>query len=389
MLSIGMFTYSTKPRGSVVHAASLAEALVTAGHDVTLYALAKAGAAFFRPVSCALDLIAAGEAPAANGALVRQRIDEFVTGFNDRPMDHDVFHAQDCLAASALLAAGSRTRGRVARTVHHVDRFDDAYLDACQRRSILQADAVFSVSRMTRREVREQFGRETYLVHNGVDPARFAGVRHCASIRSKHGIPEDATVILSIGGVEPRKNSRRALAAMARVFAREPRIAWVVGGGESIWDHGEYHAAFDRELRGLPLALQSRIVRTGAIADEDLTALYGASDVLLCPSLHEGFGLCVLEAMAARTAVVASAREPFTEYLDETNAVLVDPESVEAIANAVAALVAEPARRERLARAAAGAVARFSWASSAALHVAHYAEHTRQARHTEERSRDA
>ena len=373
MLSIGMFTYSTKPRGSVVHAASLAEALVHAGHDVTLYALAKEGSAFFRPVSCAVDLIPAGEAPPAKGALVRQRIDEFTAGFRERRMHHDVFHAQDCLAASALLAAGHRTRGRVARTVHHVDRFDDLYLDACQRRSILQADLVFSVSPMTQREVKKHFGRATHLVHNGVDAARFAGAATGAAIRAKYGIPDDATVILSVGGVEPRKNSRRALAAVARVFACDPRIAWVIVGGESIWDHGEYRASFDRELRQWPAAFQSRVIQTGAVPEDDLTALYRASEVLLCPSLHEGFGLCVVEAMAAHTAVVASAREPFTEYLDDTDAMLVDPESTEAIAAGLGALVLDPAARERLARAAAAVVARFSWESSAALHLDYYA----------------
>ena len=59
MLSIGIFTYSTKPRGSVVHAACLAEALERRGAQVTLYALSKAGDGFFRPLSCALRLISA------------------------------------------------------------------------------------------------------------------------------------------------------------------------------------------------------------------------------------------------------------------------------------------------------------------------------------------
>ena len=63
MLSVGMLTYSTKPRGSVVHAICLAEALTARGLDVTLYALTKAGDGFFRPVRCKTRLIPAAEAP--------------------------------------------------------------------------------------------------------------------------------------------------------------------------------------------------------------------------------------------------------------------------------------------------------------------------------------
>jgi glycosyltransferase-like protein len=369
-----MFTYSTKPRGSVVHAASLAEALTRAGHEVTLYALAKDGASFFRPLRCRVELFVADEAPSDKAALIRQRVEEFARGFGTRPVAHDIFHAQDCLAASALLAGPSPRRSCIARTVHHVDRFDDAYLAACQRRSILEADLVFSVSRMTQREVLESFGRETRLVHNGVDRDRFAAPRQRGgdSLRAQFGIAREDTLILSVGGVEPRKNSRRCLAAVARLFGKFPRIAWVIAGGESIWNHGEYQAAFEKDLSALPPALARRIVRAGSVSDEDLTALYRTSDVLLCPSLHEGFGLCVLEAMAARTSVLASAREPFTEYLTDRSAALVDPESVDEIAGQLAQLVFDSKGRAERVAIAANIATQFSWDSSAAIHAHHY-----------------
>ena len=85
MLSIGIFTYSTKPRGSVVHAACLAEALARQGARVTLYALSKAGDGFFRPVSCDLRLIGAAPAPSEVDALIRQRIAEFRVGIRAPP----------------------------------------------------------------------------------------------------------------------------------------------------------------------------------------------------------------------------------------------------------------------------------------------------------------
>ncbi len=374
MLSIGMLTYSTKPRGSVVHAASLAEALARAGHDVTLYALAKDGAGFFRPLACAVALIAAGEAPPEKAALIRQRVAEFANGLRLRKASHDVFHAQDCLAASALFEEDEQVRRPIARTVHHVDAFDDPYLRACQRRSVLDADLVFGVSRMTQDDVELYFGRRPVLVHNGVDLARFAAPTSVATaaIRRKYGIAADDTLILSVGGVEPRKNSRRALAAVARLYENHPRIAWLIVGGESIWDHAAYQAEFEADRAMLASGLAARIVRVGAIADDDLTCLYRASDILLCPSTQEGFGLAVLESMAAGTPVVVSGREPFTEYLNEEAAAFVNPDSVESIARALVDLAADPGRRARIAKVASKVAKDFSWDTSAAAHVPHY-----------------
>lgn len=133
MLSIGIYTYSTKPRGSVVHAMSLAEALVAGGHDATLYSLAKPGASLHRTPACPVELIAAAAAPDDPDALIRQRIDELARGIRRIGRRHDAFHAQDCLTANALLAARPQVGGPVVRTVHHVERFESPYLVACQR----------------------------------------------------------------------------------------------------------------------------------------------------------------------------------------------------------------------------------------------------------------
>src|SRR5450432_912472 len=105
MLSVGIFTYSTKPRGSVVHAACLAEALQRAGAETTLYALSKAGEGFYRPVSCAVRLIPAQAAPSEMDALIRQRVAEFQHGIEQHQPRHSICHAEDCLAANALVAS--------------------------------------------------------------------------------------------------------------------------------------------------------------------------------------------------------------------------------------------------------------------------------------------
>jgi glycosyltransferase-like protein len=374
--SIGIFTYSTKPRGSVVHAAGLAEALVHAGCDATLYALGKAGAGFWRPLGCNVEIIPAGEAPPKVDALIRQRVDELVAGVRSKERHHDVFHAQDCLAANALLALRSLRPpfGPIVRTVHHVESFASPYLASCQRRSILEADAVFSVSRLTQREVHRQFERETPLVYNGVDMGRF-GARSISArdwICARFGVPAGDAIVLSVGGIEPRKNTRRALAAIAMAHARHAPLSWIVVGGDSIWDHSEYVSAFDADLSELPREVAARVVRAGTLPESELTMLYRASDILLCSSELEGFGLCVLEAMAAGAAVIAPDAEPFTEYLDERSALLVDGGSAEAMANALLRLILHPEERARLAMNARQTAAGFSWARTAAAHLALY-----------------
>jgi glycosyltransferase-like protein len=374
MLSVGIFTFSTKPRGSVVHAVSLAEALVAAGHDATLYALCKPGASMYRTPACPVELIPAGPAAADVDALIRQRIGEFVAGVRRLARPHDIVHAQDCLAANALLALHSSGIGTIVRTVHHVERFDSPYLADCQRRSICDADGLLSVSRMTQRSILEEFGRTSLLVHNGVDSHRFATRRPDveATLRHRYRIEPGDAVVLSVGGVEPRKNTLLALRAVAAAYASVPAIRWIIVGDHSIWDHSSYVTRFEEERKQLPAALRVRIVRAGTLPEDELTSLYALSDVLLCPSREEGFGLCVLEAMAAGVAVVVPERPPFIEYLDETCATFVDSESVESVAEALMLLVSAAHSRGATVEAARRRCDAYRWSSSAELHLGHY-----------------
>ena len=375
MLSIGIFTYSTKPRGSVVHAACLAEALQRKGAQVTLYALSKAGDAFFRPLSCELRLFPAAPAPTDVDALIRQRIAEFRAGLDTLRPRHDICHAEDCLAANALDAAKSELRGAaVVRTVHHVEHFESPYLMDCQQRSVSCADLVLSVSQVTSREIRAAFGRDAPVISNGVDLQRFTAcpASDQQRMREQLAVERGDTVILSVGGIESRKNSLAALRAVALAFTRQPRLRWVIAGGASIWEHEAYRSAFARQLAQLPAELQARITILGTVAEADLTALYRMSDVLLCPSLQEGFGLCVLEALASRCAVIVPRGAPFDEYLDPCCATFVDPGSATQIAASLVRLLSDPSERQRSAREGYQRVQLYSWDLVAERHLARY-----------------
>ena len=375
MLSIGIFTYSSKPRGSVVHAACLAEALQRRGADVTLYALSKPGDDFYRGLSCKIRLIPAEAAPSGMDALIAQRVTEFQRGIRSLSVRHRICHAEDCLAANALvLSKVELGAARVVRTVHHVERFESAYLMACQERSITSADLVLSVSEHTRREVEAAFGRPAPVISNGVDFARFsspAGEAEQAMAR-RLGLQPGDTLIASVGGVEARKNSLAALAAVALAYRERPELRWVIAGGASIWQHDAYRGAFAARLAELPPSLQSRISVLGTVSESELTALYNLSQILLCPSLQEGFGLCVLEALAARVAPVVPSGAPFDEYLDERCAVFVDPRSPSHIANALLRLLGDPRERQRLADSGHERARQYSWDLVAERHLARY-----------------
>lgn len=367
MTSIGLFTYSTKPRGSVVHACYLAEALTARGHDVTLYALSKAGDRLCRELSCPVEYLAAGAAPADPDALIAQRIGEVAEGIGKLRPRHDVYHAEDCLVASGLLSGGLKL-GPVVRTLHHFEHFESHYLRACQRRSILEADAVACVSRVSQRDVQQELGRSCPIIGNGVDFERFAQGTWRDWARSRFGVRPDELVVASVGGVEPRKNTLRALEGVLPILREQPTARWLIAGGASIWEHDAYRASFRERLQQLEPSVRERVVELGPLTERELTGLYQISHILLCPSLQEGFGLCVLEALAAGAAVVVSDREPFTEYLDAESACFVDPGEATSIAAAVGGLWRDPARRAEQTKKGAARARQLSWDNVAREH---------------------
>jgi len=381
--SIGLFTYSTVPRGSVVHTAHLADALHDAGADVTVYALDKDGRGFFRPLRARLRLVPAQPAPPSTFALVRQRTAELGAYLARERPRHDIVHAQDCLTASALVEhldhAGAPP---LVRTVHHVEQFASPALAACQERSIRRAAMCLAVSAAAARDVRATFDIACRRVTNGVAFARFASPDPARVAAWRHRLGAgDAPILLAVGGVEERKNTAAILAAFAELAGRWPRARLVILGGATVLDHGAYRAGFDRALAGLPAAVRANVVELGVVGEDDVPAVFAACSVLVFASLHEGFGLAALEALAAGLPVVVSDRPPMTEFLDDRCAVLVDPRSPASIAHGVARALAGRASADPAALATAAArrteglrrAAQQSWQRVAALHLDHYA----------------
>lgn len=381
-LRIAMLTHSLNPRGGVVHAVELAEALHDAGHRVTLVAPALPGQRPYRALRCALEAVPVGPAPADLAEMVDDRAEALVRHLAQRVAREpfDVMHAQDSLSGNAL--ATLRERGRIKgfmRTVHHLDVFADPRVAARQLRGFLSADQVLCVSPSWVDTLRRDHGIEAALVHNGVDLQRYTphttpvqAAADAAAI-SPYGLRPGAPLLVSVGGVEERKNTLRLLAAFGLWRAAHPGAQWLVAGGASLLDHSGCAAAFHQALAasGLRTGPGGDVVLAGTVPDAAMPALYRAADVVAMPSLREGFGLVVLEALASGTPVVASRTTPFTEYLGEADVAWADPLSPDSIAQALHAAL-HPAHRARLAAGVPEVCRRHGWAASAARHVALY-----------------
>lgn len=336
-LRVAMLTHSTLPRGGVVHAMCLSEALDRLGVETTLHAPDATGRGFFREPRCATIAFPVEPAPSRTADMVEQRIDDYLRWFR-RPENRgfDLYHAHDGIGANALATLRhERLIPAFIRTVHHMDDFSDPRLIRRQARSILAADALMVVSGLWRKKLIERFGREAEVGGNGVDAYRYSpradGTE--AELKDRLGLGA-GPVFLSVGGVEARKNTVRILKAFAEIYRARPDARLVIAGGASLLDHHAYQAAFGRELTALGEGA-SAVSLLGPIADPDMPGLYRLASALVFASVKEGFGLCVLEAMASGAPVVVSRIAPFVDYLDPSDALWCDPADLSSIAGAM------------------------------------------------------
>ena len=375
MTPVALITYSTKPRGGVVHTLALAEALHALGQPVRVIALGDPDRGFFRPVEAPVTIV-----PGPSGELsLEDKVAGSIGALEDVLLDagEPVLHAQDCIGARA--AARVRDAGapvQVVRTVHHVDDFSSTVLMDCQRAAILEPDVVLAVSQVWRRQLLDDYGVAAGVVPNGVDVARFAAPdrSRTAQLRATVGAV-GRPLLLSIGGVEPRKGSDALVRALSRLARRQgPRPVLAVVGGHSFQDHRAYRDAVLSELPSLGLELGVDVVLVGTVPEADIAAWYAAADVLAFPSVKEGFGLAVLEAMSAGLPVVTSDLPVFHEWLvADRDALLVPVGDVEALADALSRACTDADLRRSLVAAGRAVADRFTWAASAERHLQVYA----------------
>jgi glycosyltransferase-like protein len=372
-MKIALFTYSTKPRGSVVHTLELAEALTQLGHEVWVYALSKDGSSFDRPFAGHTCLVPAQPAPVEMDALIHQRIQELVDYLTQYPPNCDIYHAQDCLTANALCCLREKQLiPHFVRTVHHIEDYSSIYLQQCQDKSIQEADLCVTVSDRVQEEVQQQYQIQAPRVINGVSSHKFLTISQeiKASLKQRLGLT-GTPLYLTVGGVEPRKNSINLLSAFALVKKEIPDAQLAIAGGATLFDYQTYRDEFFELAKDLDLYPNESLIFTGVLSQEYLCCLYQLADVFVFPSLKEGWGLVILEAIASGLPIITSNHAPFTEFLTPDQALLVDPQDPNAIAQAMKEIL-QPTLAQALIQQSQSILVNYTWEKSAKVHLKYY-----------------
>lgn len=229
------------------------------------------------------------------------------------------------------------------------------------------ADLVVAVSQSARRDlmaVHKLPADRITVVHEAAAPL-FAPVTEAsrrARIRLRYGLPD--RFVLYVGAVEPRKNLARLVRAMA-IVRRHGLPHALVCVGPYGWSSRDLYAEVDR------LGLREVVYFTGYVPIEDLPAIYSLGELFVFPSIYEGFGLPVVEAMACGTPVVTSNSSSLDE-IGAGAAETVDPFDVEALAAIIVALARDPERRHALASRGLARAREFSWSRTAREMLAIY-----------------
>ncbi len=215
------------------------------------------------------------------------------------------------------------------------------------------------------------------VAHLGVDSELFRPPDAAAKarVRASLGLAADEEFVAFLGTLEPRKNVpaliRGWVSACARLGDRAPTLVLAGGAG---WD-----ADVDAAIAAVPAGL--RLLRPGYLPLADLPGLLGAATVVAYPSLGEGFGLPVLEAMACGAAVLTTRRLALPEVGGDAVA-YAEPDDA-SIAETLLGLLTDPQLRERLGHAGLARAPLFSWEACAAAHLRAYelaVQRSRQAR---------
>jgi len=372
ILRIAFFTYSTKPRGSVVHTLELAEALQDLGQQVCVYALDKDGTGFYRPLRCPYELVPAQPVTGGIDTLIEQRIQEFVNYLSQVEQIYDCYHAQDCISANAIAVLKYRNQiPHFIRTVHHIEDFNSPYLQDCQDKSIRDPDLCLCVSTRWQAELQQQYQINAPRVTNGVNSQKFSPRRDSSDALKRQLSLEGWPIYLTVGGIEPRKNSLVLLRAFTEVLAEYPQAQLVIAGGTTLFDYQAYREEFFAAAQIANLPIGKSLLLPGVIPESQLPALYRLADAFVFPSIKEGWGLVVLEAMASGTPVITSNIPPFTEFLSDADALLVNPDSAEAIALAMKTIL-QTNTAQLLEQRGLALCDRYTWKQSAEQHLVLY-----------------
>jgi len=271
---------------------------------------------------------------------------------------------------NVLLGIG-KGKGRLVVTIHDLiyTKFPE-YLPLVKRKiarflinsAIKRSDVIISVSENTKKDILEispSAKEKIKVVYEAADPAFkvLSDGDRLARVRSKYNIPEH--MILFVGSLKKHKNIERLVDAYNKARKITPCNLVIIG---------RYHKQDAKILRKIR---SSGIIYLGEVPAEDIVAIYNLADLLVLPSLYEGFGLPVLEAFAAGVPVVASNASSLPEVVGNVG-VLFDPYNTDDICDKICKILSDKALRQHLIERGQERVKEFSWEKTAEQTLAVY-----------------
>ncbi len=258
-------------------------------------------------------------------------------------------------------------------TVHDLAfrKFPDAYpsslihyLEHVVPRSVQRADYIIADSYSTAADLQDLWhvpSDRIAVVPGGVDQDQFCPVTDAGRIRQvrhRYGLG-DKPYILGLSTLQPRKNFVRLIEAFHLVARHLPEHMLVLAGKRGWQDRDIYG-------RAMELDLEHRILFPGYVAEQDVPVLYSEADLFAYPSLYEGFGIPVLEALACKTPVLTARNSSLVEA-GGAGALYVDAQDTQDIAAGMLRLAQDADLRTHLLAAGMEHVRRFTWTRSASL----------------------
>jgi glycosyltransferase involved in cell wall biosynthesis len=273
--------------------------------------------------------------------------------------DIDLFHGTDNLLPNlrnlpSVITLFDFGFLRHPETVSPANRL---FLKTMMPRFVRAAERCIAISEFTRAEALDLFdlpAEKVAVAHLGVGSEFLpAGEEAVQSLRQRYEL--DGPYLLFVGTTEPRKNLGSVLRAL-----RLPECAGLklVVAGSGGWGEGDVRESFDA------LEAQGRIRRLGRVAQSDLPALYTGAELLVFPSIYEGFGIPLLEAMACGCPVICSDRASLPEVAGDA-AVLVASTSADAWAEAIVGVLEDTAKRRCLRERGLARAREFTWRRTA------------------------
>jgi glycosyltransferase involved in cell wall biosynthesis len=282
-------------------------------------------------------------------------------GFDRLLPDAELFHATEHLllplrAVPTVLTVHDLIFRRLPDHHKPLNRW---YLNLTMPLYCRRASHVIAVSECTRRDLIAAYSlpaEKITVVHEAADP-RFSPQppEKVAAARAHYSLPE--RYLLFVGTIEPRKNLIRLLAAFEALHAEGLTDGLVIVGRRG-WLYDDFFTRLEAS------AAREAAVFPGYVPDEDLPAIYAGAQALVLPSLYEGFGLPVLEAMACGTPVVASGVSSILEVGGDA-ARYFDPTDVENMVDAIRRILRDVALQEKMHTRGLAQAARFSWERAA------------------------